>query len=181
MRKLKILGPTESLAPKVMNDKFQELWKKVPLKEVEALEKDLDNAFNRYWLKSGQDKNRVAKILDLTKARGVYENTRLQRLQGMIGKIGSALAILGVVTNGSAMASGIGNPSPAQAEAYNNFLAAFEAAIIENAREGGLRRNTAQRVHDTYISYLVSIDTNPIVVGTSDRAMQNWIQANCPL
>lgn len=181
MRKLGILGKDEPLSNLNRGDAFSKLWKKVPLSEAMDFEKSIDNAFNRYWLtaESGQ-KARVAGILEAIKPDGVYSRNRNDRLGRVMNKVGNALAILAVVTNGAAMAYAFSNPSPEQAGAYNDFLAAYQSAILEERRRGSLTRNTAEQFQEKYLAYLRAINVADSVIAASAAAMQNWIELNAP-
>ena len=59
MKELHILKPGETLNARNKGAKFQELWQKVDLKDVQAFEKKIEDVYGELWVDAGATPKKV--------------------------------------------------------------------------------------------------------------------------
>jgi hypothetical protein len=171
MRKLGILADYETFTTR----KYPELWKRVALDDVLAFQRDMDEVYKHHWIKVGACEVEVAQVqkrIGTTKRMNLFRAGQGNRAAKLFRGLGEKLSVIALIGSTYSFAQGagmIGPHTPAQNDAWQEFMSHYQSGLDEGLTGTDVSQNTAMSVHQSFIRYLQAINTPEDAVTQIDR------------
>ncbi len=135
---------------------YSELYKRVPLAEVQKLQAEIEATYKPLWVKSGAAAKDVAAVEKRLKDQRLM-NLRPARIEGTLKKAGVAatgFAIFTLIAENAALANNIVDPPPHVQASLDNMLKWYAAVYEARVTRGFIKPEEWQALQDATMRYL---------------------------